>query len=539
MRIHIPFFGGEKPAIPAQRLEDYSATRAMNCLLDDQDLTPLIGPLTLQNQPALPATVKKDTIYLYERDHWFVFSNDVDLVPSPIIEDPYARIYFTGDGAPKVTTNEVATGAGVLPAASFLLGVPKPSVAPVVKLVSGEQDDPEGIDDDESRFYVYTYVTATGEESAPSDLSNKLVLKTPLLDKVEVTVSPPANNLHNITHINIYRSASSAEDAFFMSVVQVPISTTKYTDALLDAELGPLLETDGYLPPPEDLHGLVGLSGGMLAGFSGRNVCISEAYLPYAWPQRYQQKTEWPIVGIVAVQGGAVVCTEGEPYLLQGTAPDSMLLENTGTQQACVSKRSIVAMDGFVLYASPDGMVMVNGSGAELISTELIKPKQWRELNPQTIHAYYHESEYIAFYKGSDGVFGGFILNPQRRDIRFFDFYASAGYRDLATDSFYILVNGSLKKWADGSAMPAKWKSKEFVYPDSNFSLCKVSAPDISGVQVLIFADGKIIHSQTLSNEHNGVFWLPSGLHNRWQVQINTIKPINSITLATSYQELG
>lgn len=535
-------FGGEKPAIPASRLEDYSATRAMNCLLDDQNLTPLLGPLTLPDQPALPATAKKDTIYLYEREHWFAFSNDVDLVPSPIIEDPYSRIYFTGDGAPKVTTNEVATGAGVMPAVSYLLGVPKPSSAPVVKVVSDEQEDPEGIDDDETRFYVYTYVTSTGEESAPSELSNKIVLKTPLVDKVEITVKPPANNIHNITHINIYRSASSAEDAFFMSVVQVPISTTKYTDALLDDDLGPLLETDGYLPPPEDLRGLVGLNGGMLAGFTGRNVCISESYLPYAWPKRYQQKTEWPIVGIVSVQGGAVVCTEGEPYLLMGTAPDSMLLENTGTQQACVSKRSMVAMDGFVLYASPDGMVMVNGSGAELISTQLIKPKQWRELKPETIHAYYHEGEYIAFYGDESGYgngVGGFILNPERRDIRFFDFYASAGYRDLRTDSFYILVNGSLKKWAESTPLPAEWKSKEFAYPDSNFSLCKVEAPDISGIRVTVFADNNIIHSQLLSNEHNGVFWLPAGLYNRWQVQIDTQKPINSLTLATSYQELG
>ena len=502
----------------------------------------MAGPILIETQPAVPGTIKKDTIYLYEDTHWFVFGADVDIATSPIIKDKYARVYFTGAGKPQVTTNELATGTGVLPKASFDLGVPAPTVKAKAVLASGEQDDPEGIDDDESRYYVYTYVTATGEESAPGPLSNKIVLKTPLVDEVNVTVSAPANNTSNITHIKLYRSAVGADDGIYQLVSEFPISTSTIKDTLTDSDLGPVLETQGYLPPPEDLAGLIRMDGGMLAGFSGRDVCVSESFLPYAWPERNRQKSRWPIVGMVAVSGGAVVCTEGEPYLMMGTSPDSYLLEQTGVQQACVSKRSIVGMDGFVLYASPDGLVMVNGSGAELISDELIKPKQWRELiKPNTIHAYQHEGEYIAFYgdtSGNGNGTGGFIVNPKRRDIRFFDFYATAAYRDLKSDSFYLLMSGQLKKWAGGENLIATWRSKLFEYFNTNFALCQVIAPDISGVHVRVIADGKTFHEQTLSNEPAGTFWLPAGLHNQWQVEVTTTKPIHSITLANSHHEL-
>lgn len=540
-RLHIPGFAGERPAITPRRLPEEAATIAKNCLLEDGDLTPLHNSVSLAIQPTLPNSANIKTLHLYEGQHWFVFENDVNVVPSPILQDPWRRMYYTGQGKPKVTRNDLAIGSGVLPTVSYQLGIPAPTIKPSVSITSPGEEDPDGIDDDETRFYLYTYVTESGEESAPSPLSTRLVLKTPLEDQVEVVAYPPANNIYNISHIYVYRSAGSAQDANFMRVAKLTIAQPRFTDRKLDSELGALLETVDFLPPPENLHGLVGLDNGMLAGFTGSTVCVSEAYLPYAWPIKYQHKTKWPIVGMVAVNGAVVVCTKGEPYLLAGTSPDAMMLETLATQQSCISKRSIVAMDGFVLYASPDGIVMVTGSGAELISDTVIKPKQWRAMNPSTIHAYYHEGEYIAFYGDSEGNgqgIGGFILNPSRRDIRFFDTYATAGYRDLASDKFYVLMSGQVKKWSEGDALTATWRSKLFETPTMNFSLCQVIAPDIDGITVRIYADDELFHEHVLTTEHKGVFWLPSGLHCRWQIELETTKPIHSVTLATSHQEL-
>ncbi|MEC4091583.1 hypothetical protein [Pseudoalteromonas rubra] len=540
MRIHIPGFGGEVPAIPPERLSDHQATLATNCLLDDADLTPLHAPQTLTDQPQIPQP-KHNTLYLYSPGKWFVFEDDVDVVPSPILQDAFGRVYFTGAGKPKVTNNTLATGSGVLPASAYELGVPAPSKKPGTTLQPGSGEDEEGLDDDETRYYVYTYVTDTGEESAPSPLSNRLVMTKPS-DRVALTLSAPDNNISGITHFNVYRSAESAEDALFQLVAKLPLHTTSYTDTKRQDQLTHVLSTIDYLPPPEDLNGLIGLDGGMLAGFTGSTVCISEAYLPYAWPDKYQLKTKWPIVGMKALPGGAVVCTEGEPYLLMGTAPDAMMLETTGTQQACVSKRSMVAMDGYVLYASPDGIVRVAGGVAELISEPLFKPRQWQALKPETIHAYYHEGEYIAFYgdttNGLGYGTGGFILNPGRRDVRYFDFYSPAGYRDLKSDSFYILMTGKLKKWSGDAVLPATWRSKKFKTTVTNFAVCQVQADDISGIEITLYADGNLFHRQTLTTEFDGTFWLPPGLHSTWQVEIKTTKPVRAITLAESPEDL-
>ncbi|WP_339140516.1 hypothetical protein [Pseudoalteromonas galatheae] len=537
-RLHIPGFAGERPAITPRRLPEEAATIAKNCLLEDGDLTPLHGTLLVEEQPLLPS-VNAKTIHLYENQHWFAFSDDVDVVSSPIVQDPWARVYYTGSGKPKVTRNDLAIGSGVMPSISYQLGVPAPVARPTV-FTEISEEDPEGIDDDETRFYVYTYVTESGEESAPSPLSSPVLVTTPL-DRITVYLSQPGNNIYNISHMYVYRSASSAQDAVFLRVAKLHISHTQFIDNKKDSELGALLETLDYIPPPTDLQGLVALGNGMLAGFTGSTVCVSEAFLPYAWPTRYQHKSEWQVVGMASINGAVVVCTEGEPYMLAGTSPDAMMMESLSTQQACVSKRSIVAMDGFVLYASPDGMVMVSGSGASLISDTLIKPKQWRELNPETIHAYYHEGEYIAFYgdvAGNGEGRGGFILNPSRRDIRFFDMYATAAHRDLKTDKFYVLMSGQLKRWSEGEVLKAVWRSKLFETPTMNFALCQVIATDINGIVIRIFADGELLHKHTLTTEHKGVFWLPAGLFSSWQIELETTKPVHSVTLATHHHEL-
>ena len=539
--LDITRFEGETPFIPARRLSQSNATHARNCLLNDGDLTPLKAPLMLNKQPSL--VVNPTSLYLYNTN-WFSWTQNVSAVASPILEDPYDRVYFTGKGKPQVTYNTIATGAGINPVASYDLGIPAPTLAPVGVVNVGDENDPDpdGAADDETRYYVYTYVSAAGEEGAPSPLSNKLTIKTPDVDSVTLTVYPPDLNLANITRLRIYRTASTIDTTQFYFVAELPVENVDFQETLLESELGTVLETEDYLPPPENMQGLVALSGGALAGVADSTLSISESFLPYAWPKVYQQKSQWPIKGIVPFTGGAVVTTEGEPYLLTGTMPASMMFESLGAQQSCVSERSMVAMDGFVVYASPDGIIIVDGSGANLISDSLISAQQWQALKPHTIHAYYHEGEYIAFYGDEHGTgngVGGFILNPSRKDLRFFDYYATAGYRDLKADAFYIVMNGYLYEWGKGESLTAIWRSKVFDTPAINFSLAQVKAPDFSDVIVRIYCDDVLTFTHQLTDEHNGTFWLPDGLYTRWQVEVETTKPVSSISLATSRNELS
>lgn len=71
-----------------------------------------------------------------------------------------------------------------------------------------------------------------------------------------------------------------------------------YQDTLLDKELGPVLETENFLMPPDEMIGLCLMANGIAAGFAGNQVMFSEAFLSYAWPESYKQSTEHDIVAI-------------------------------------------------------------------------------------------------------------------------------------------------------------------------------------------------------------------------------------------------
>lgn len=153
-------------------------------------------------------------------------------------QDPYQRVYWTGQDKPKVTAQDIATGAGTMPAAWYDLGVPRPSSKPIVTSVSvatGEEP-PEGelpAYDDEDRLYIQTYVTRFGEEGAPGEASEPTLIEKPG-STVTVRLAAPGVNTHNITHTRLYRSVTSSGEGDYLLVAELPISQTQYIDAARD-----------------------------------------------------------------------------------------------------------------------------------------------------------------------------------------------------------------------------------------------------------------------------------------------------------------
>src|SRR5690606_20253347 len=109
--------------------------------------------------------------------------------------------------------------------------------------------------DDETRYYVQTWVTGFGEEGPPGEVSAPVEIPIP---GSSVALNLPAllNNDRNITRRRIYRSVSGAGLADFLLVAELPLATANYTDALAADGLGPVLETYDYLPPPDNMRGL-------------------------------------------------------------------------------------------------------------------------------------------------------------------------------------------------------------------------------------------------------------------------------------------
>ena len=153
---------GMFPRIGPRLLNDDQAVLAKNCKLTSGRLVPLNRPLLVHT--SLAASI--GSVWRYRApagDNWLVNTKSlVNYARSPVAGDTQGRVYWTGDGEPRMSTYANAiSGSGPYPAAWFVLGVVPPVTAPTINVTGGSSPV-------ESRAYVYTFKTALGEESGPS-----------------------------------------------------------------------------------------------------------------------------------------------------------------------------------------------------------------------------------------------------------------------------------------------------------------------------------------------------------------------------------
>jgi hypothetical protein len=279
---------------------------------------------------------------------------------------------------------------------------------------------------DYSTSYVYTFVSAYGEEGPPSAASTVITTddnQTVSLSNLQTGTDKLNSNLGTGAVKRIYRSNTGSNTTAFQFVAEIAMATTTYSDVSSNADLAEVIPST-YIAPPDDdsstypdgpMKGLTALPNGVLAGFTGKRLCFSEAFLPYAWPINYRITLEDPIVGLASVGNGLIVTTESRPYLVAGSDPASMSAIRIEAAQACLSKTSIVDMGPYVIYAGPDGLVAAAGTDVQIITEGLITPDQWQSTYyPSTINATLWKGRYLAFYNTGSG-YGGFIFDPRVR----------------------------------------------------------------------------------------------------------------------------
>lgn len=128
-------FLGKAPRIAPELLPDMAAQTATNVKLYSGDLIPYPQPVVVGNHGltgAAPVTLHA----LYDPATgdpvWLVWDKDVDIItPAGTDNVDTQRFYYTGDGAPKVSTYDLATtGAQPYPVDYYDLGLPLPDQTP-------------------------------------------------------------------------------------------------------------------------------------------------------------------------------------------------------------------------------------------------------------------------------------------------------------------------------------------------------------------------------------------------------------------------
>lgn len=396
--------------------------------------------------------------------------------------------------------------------------------------------------DSETRAYTYTYVSAFGEEGPPSPPSSLLtVIGTGDVSVGNLSQIPGGS--YNITAKRIYRSSTVGSQAQYQFVAEVPVATSSYTDSKTQSDLGEVLPSQDWLPPPSGLKGLKMMANGAAVAFKDNTLYLSEPNLPHAWPHKYP--VDFQIVGVSPFRQSVAVLTTGYPFLASGADPSAMSLERLEFPHACLSKQSIVDTGDGCLYAGADGVVSIGAGGMKIVSDQLFTREQWQKLNPSTMRAFFHDSRYHVLYQNRDNVRGMLIFDFSGQGAMLttsninFNADISAGYSDPRTDTLYFAQGGFITRYnASSEPLSMTWRTGVFrLVKPVNFSYASVRAQAYPVTFRAYNERAPSGFTKVVSSAN--AFRLPAGFAaSEWQFQVEGSKEVTLVAVAQSAAEL-
>jgi hypothetical protein len=428
---------------------------------------------------------------------------------------------------------------------------------------------------DYSTSYVYTFVSAYGEEGPPSAASTVVTTddnRKITLSSLETSAGSGAGRTNtNLTKKRIYRSNTGSNTTAFQFVKEITLATASTTDTSDNSDLAEVIPSYYWIGPPNEnttdypdgaMQGLIALPNGIFAGFTGKRVCFSEPFQPHAWPAAYRITLEEEIVAIGAAGNGVIVATKGRPYLIAGADPQSMSAIRIESGQACLKKESLVDMGPLVMYASPDGLVAAAGADVQVVTEGILSAKQWQEdYYPSTIRGFLYEGKYVGFYDTGSG-YGGFVFDPRGGKNSLVNLSASeeirGGFTDPDDNQLYLIIDNDIKKLegTSGSFETFTFKSKQFVTPKpTSMAFLKVEAEDYP-VTVKVYGDGTLYYHAIISTSGSGyavtgtspsfsatnipepIVRLPAKVHKTYEIEVSSSKVVNEVCIAESMDEL-
>lgn len=600
--LSVKAFRGEVPRTNSRLIGDNQAQRAQNCKITAGILDPLYAP-SIIHKSILGSMIK--TLYHYKHiDNviWMVWPNVVDVVRSPIAQDARGRLYYTGDGTPKMTTylDCINNSSGPYPARAFTLGVVAPKNAPTVAVSGGAAPA-------ESRVYVWTWKNQYAEESAPSpakivsgnvngtwtvsgfdnsplntasitavsggagvaSIATRSTYGLSAGDEISITGTNGMDKLNGTckilsvpdeSHFNIKSDASGAigaggswslvaghnlsgmvrciyrtngTNSTFRLVAEIPATQTSYTDIKQTSELNINLATLETELPPKNLHSLIGLPNGALAGLAGNELCFSEPYKPHSWPVAYRYSFPSNGVALSAIGNSVIVLTDSFPYLATATVPEAVSMSQIETYAPCVSKSGVVDIGEGCIFPSHDGLYLAQAGPVRNLTSALFRRDEWDKLWPSTFYATFHDQKYYARHMNVGSEDDIFVLDVSEPDsVLRINYQPSAMYASNIDGLLYVANGTDILSWDSNYGKPylAYWESKEFSlnYP-MNFGAAQVYA-DFDKNNILNNVTTSLNNKILLSNANNPDGALAADALNTRLINGSKIRPLKNIS---------
>lgn len=521
MKLTFQQFSGIAPRIAPRLLPATLAQEALDVKLWSGELRPHYADTIIKY---IPSTTQ--SIYRYKwknkKYNWLGWAKSVNVVKGPVYDDENNRIYLmVNDGTGFLVTDssllEDRDYINGLESKAYAVAIPEPGQSDI--WVSGGT----GSGDIESRSYVYCYVRQwsdgtidVGKSSGPlknsSDRSRYTVDVRPgqVVDMSIVDPIAHANGIGaGINKIYIYRSeVTSAGQALYSYVDQFDVNTNrvtnnpaavwvsngsyyKYSDSKPNTSLGEACPSIYWDPPVTGLKGLVSLQNGLFAAYKDSTIYVSDWNAPHAWPYEHTVTIDYPIVGLGSFGNTIVVCTEAAPVLITVTDPTKPTTRAIQENCPCVSAGSIVSTRNGVIFASTNGLVLINSASPTFITEKIITQDEWLPLHPESLQAAFLNNTYYGFFTNPTEKAAGFLFDLDSYTYStVYNSIVSSGmvytsqptkivYNDVEQSQLYVCyplenkTQYSLNSFGTDSRINKsfRWRSKVNVSPQGLFTL--------------------------------------------------------------------
>jgi hypothetical protein len=167
-------------------------------------------------------------------------------------------------------------------------------------------------------------------------------------------------------------------------------------------------------PPPADLVCIQAVPGAFYCGFSPaspKTVMFSNINLLYSWPMEYRYDVGDSIVTLAVAGNTVYALTDGCPYTLSGTAPESMTVSKIAGPAACVSARGVCVYRNSVYFVSNSGLMTVGSADEGLVCSNVTNgvftKEQWEAMNPEScVMGLFDDALHLFFTAKAGETFG-------------------------------------------------------------------------------------------------------------------------------------
>ena len=629
MKLTFQQFSGIAPRIAPRLLPATLAQEALDVKLWSGELRPHYADEILQY---IPSNIQ--SIYRYKWKNktynWLMWPYETRVAKGPVYDDENNRIYFMNQGGFFVTDSSLLedkdymNGLGESGTLYYTAGIPRAGYS--IMSVSGS-----GSGDIEARSYIVCYVRQwldgtidVGKSSEPYATSRDAAARRTIDVRPGQTVKISVDNISDtdiaktgVNKVYIYRSeVTSSGQALYSYVDQFDINPSHvtnnpnatwntggwydYLDKKANTQLGEACPSLYWDAPVDGLKGLVSLQNGLFAAYKDSTVYVSDWNAPHAWPYEHTVTIDYPIVGLGSFGNTIVVCTEAAPVLIVVQDPTNPTTKAIQENCPCVSADSIVNTRNGVIFASQNGLVLINSTSPTFITEKLLTQDEWLPLHPESLKGAFLNNTYYGFFTNPTDTAAGFIFDLDSytystvynsivsSGMVYTTQHAKVVYNDIEQSQLYVcypLENGtqySLCSFASDSRINKsfRWRSKVNVSPQGLFNLsaarvmmtsqssqkenehiwegkltglslaacvmdvepingwCKTNKLELADATVFnYYVDGELKYSREVKDSKP--FRLPSGFRGETiEVEVKSNAYIHSITLASSMGEL-